>query len=121
MNKKNPFSVVNGGALPETDEKATREKIETLIKDNRVVIFMKGVPDAPYCGFSATASGILSSHGVEYLGIDVLGQPEYREAIKSYTQWPTIPQVFIDGEFVGGCDIIVEMNQTGELEKLLKA
>ncbi len=91
------------------------------VKAHNVFLYMKGVPTQPMCGFSNMAARILDAYGVEYGSRDVLSDPELREAIKEYTMWPTIPQVFIDGEFVGGSDILMEMHKSGELEqKLLK-
>lgn len=95
--------------------------IAGVIKDNPVVIFMKGTPQSPACGFSASASSILSSHGVPYFSFDVYGDPDVREGIKQFSNWPTIPQVFIKGEFVGGADILKSLQDSGELGPMLKA
>ncbi len=97
----------------------TREKIETLLTGNPVVLFMKGSPSQPQCGFSAKASGILNSLVGEYAHINVLADPELREGIKVYGQWPTIPQLYIKGELVGGSDIIEQMLNSGELHQAL--
>ncbi|TXK64903.1 Grx4 family monothiol glutaredoxin [Alkalisalibacterium limincola] len=97
----------------------TRERIDALLTDNRVVLFMKGEPGAPRCGFSAKASGILSSLGVEYAHVDVLSDGEIREGIKLYGSWPTIPQLYIDRELVGGSDIIEQMLNDGQLHEVL--
>lgn len=94
------------------------EQIENDVKSNRVFVYMKGVPEAPQCGFSNMACRILDAYGVQYGSRDVIADPNLREGIKKFTQWPTIPQVFIDGEFVGGSDILLDMHNKGELEKL---
>ncbi len=99
--------------------------VQKLIKDqvskNRVVLYMKGTPDFPQCGFSANAVGILHACGVdEFYSVNVLEDPEIREGIKQYANWPTIPQLYVNGEFVGGSDIMSEMFEKGELQKLLK-
>src|SRR5271168_3117034 len=97
-----------------------RQEIENDIKNNKVVIFMKGTVDQPMCGFSGRAVQILQSYGVGVKGHNVLASEELRQGIKEYTDWPTIPQIFINGEFVGGADIITEMHENGELAGLLK-
>ena|ERR1019366_995349 len=97
------------------------EKIESAVKENKVMIFMKGNRSSPQCGFSAATVAIFEQLGVPFATADVLSDPELRDAIKSYSNWPTIPQVFIDGKFVGGCDIIRELHETGELEPMVKA
>lgn len=96
------------------------EQIASEVKNNRVVIYMKGTADAPLCGFSAQVINIFNHLGVNYKAINVLEDPALREGIKSFNNWPTIPQIFINGEFVGGCDIIREMFQSNELQDLLK-
>ena len=98
---------------------AVRARIDTLLQSNRVVLFMKGAPSMPQCGFSAKASGILNGLGVPYAHVDVLSDPEIREGIKAYGDWPTIPQLYIDGELVGGSDIVIQMANSGELHTLL--
>ena len=95
------------------------ERIESDVKSNPVVLFMKGTPVFPQCGFSARVVQILSHLGVPFKGVNVLEDMEIREGIKAYTNWPTIPQLYVDGEFVGGCDIMREMYQSGELQQLL--
>ena len=97
------------------------EKIESAVKENKVMIFMKGNRSFPQCGFSAATVAIFEELGVPFATADVLSDPELRDAIKRYSNWPTIPQVYIDGKFVGGCDIIRELHETGELEPLVKA
>jgi len=94
--------------------------IDNEVKGNDVVVFMKGTPQFPMCGFSGQVVQILDYIGVPYKGINVLESDELRQGIKAYAQWPTIPQLYVKGEFVGGCDIIREMFQAGELQTLLK-
>ena len=94
--------------------------IENEVKGNQVVLFMKGTPQFPMCGFSGQVVQILDHLGVAYKGLNVLESDELREGIKSFSNWPTIPQLYINGEFVGGCDIIREMFQAGELQSLFK-
>ena len=99
----------------------TQETIKQQVTSNPVVLYMKGTPEFPQCGFSANAVKILSLYGVDNLfTVDVLTNPEIRQGIKEYSNWPTIPQLYINGEFIGGSDIITEMNQSGELPKLLQ-
>ena len=98
---------------------ALRTRIETLLGANRVVLFMKGRPDAPQCGFSAKAVGALNALGVDYAHVDVLADAEIREGIKAYGEWPTIPQLYIGGDLVGGSDIIEQMSNSGELHSAL--
>ena len=100
---------------------SVQEKIKSTVTSNPVVLFMKGSPKMPMCGFSATATQILNLCGVEhFLAVDVLQDPEIRQGIKEYANWPTIPQLYVNGEFVGGSDIMREMYQSGELQKLLE-
>jgi len=101
-------------------DNTTHDRIRQQVIDNPVVLFMKGTPVFPQCGFSATAVGILSNLGVKFKSIDVLKEPEIRQGIKEYAKWPTIPQLYVKGEFVGGSDIMREMYQSGELQKLLQ-
>src|SRR6188508_2905055 len=96
------------------------ERIRQEIGQNDVVLYMKGSPVFPQCGFSAAVVQVLSELGVKFKGIDVLTDPSLRQGIKEFSQWPTIPQLYVKGEFVGGCDIIREMYETGELEQLMK-
>lgn len=98
----------------------TRKRIEEEIMRHRVVIYMKGTPEVPQCGFSAATVRLFDSLGVPYAAVDVLADPEIRRGIKEYSSWPTIPQVYVGGEFIGGCDIVHEMHDRGELEPLLK-
>ncbi len=97
----------------------TFERIQADVTDNPVVLFMKGTPVFPQCGFSARVVQILSHMGVPFKGVNVLEDMEIREGIKSFSNWPTIPQLYVKGEFVGGCDIVTEMFQSGELGTLL--
>ena len=92
--------------------------IDNEVKGNDVVVFMKGTPQFPMCGFSGQVVQILDYVGVPYKGINVLESDELRQGIKAYSQWPTIPQLYVKGEFIGGCDIIREMFQAGELQQL---
>ena len=95
-------------------------KIKNLIEKNEVCLFMKGTPEVPQCGFSLAVSNVLKHLEVKFNGVNILEDPEIREGIKKYSDWPTIPQLYIKGEFVGGCDILSEMHETGELESYLK-
>jgi monothiol glutaredoxin len=97
----------------------TIERIQSAIERNRIVIFMKGNRDFPQCGFSAATVQVFEELGVPFETVDVLADQEVREAIKVYSNWPTIPQVYLDGKFVGGCDIIRELYETGELRELI--
>ena len=96
------------------------ERIESDIKANPVVLYMKGTPVFPQCGFSARVVQILSHIGAPFKGVNVLEDAEIREGIKEYANWPTIPQLYVNGEFVGGCDNVMEMFQAGELQSMLK-
>lgn len=102
-----------------TDEPA-RERIQTLIDDNEVVLFMKGTKNMPQCGFSSRVASILQYIGVDYQDVNVLEDDGVREGIKSFSEWPTIPQLYVKGEFLGGCDIVTEMTMSGELDTVLK-
>jgi monothiol glutaredoxin len=95
------------------------QEIEDLITNNRIVLFMKGTKLFPQCGFSATVVAILNKHNVDFLDINILDDFEMREEIKIYSDWPTIPQLYIDKEFIGGCDIIKELHENGELQNIL--
>jgi len=99
---------------------SVQDTIRQQVEGHRVVLYMKGSPQMPMCGFSATATEILKRCGAsDVYTVDVLQNPEIREGIKQFANWPTIPQLYIDGEFVGGCDIMREMYQSGELQKLI--
>lgn len=122
---KNIFKVV--GAEQEVQAAAgaaqsgdVMERIAQDIRDNRVLIYMKGTPDFPQCGFSAATVDAFNALGVPYATRNVLEDPELRQAIKEYSNWPTIPQVYIAGKFIGGCDIVTEMQATGELEPMVR-
>ena len=97
-----------------------KDLINKELKDNDVCLFMKGTPDAPQCGFSMAVSNILKHLKVKFEGVNVLSSDELRQGIKDYTDWPTIPQLYVKGEFVGGCDIVKEMFEKGDLQKTLK-
>ena len=97
------------------------DRIQKDISDNDILLFMKGTPVFPQCGFSAAVVQVLTELGVKFKGVDVLTDPAIRQGIKDFSQWPTIPQLYVKGEFVGGCDIVREMFQTGELQELLKS
>ena len=96
------------------------EKIENIINENKVSLFMKGTPESPQCGFSMAVSNILKHLNVKFKGINVLEDEELRRGIKEYSDWPTIPQLYINKEFIGGCDIVNELFEKGELKKILK-
>ena len=96
-----------------------RQAIADAIDQNDVILFMKGSPEAPACGFSARTVGILQSLDTRFAAVDVLPDPRIRQELSAISNWPTIPQLFVSGELVGGCDIVTEMYQTGELQKLL--
>ncbi|MSO73895.1 MAG: Grx4 family monothiol glutaredoxin [Alphaproteobacteria bacterium] len=97
------------------------QRIRGDVEKNDVVLFMKGTPVFPQCGFSAAVVQVLTQLGVKFKGVNVLDDPEIRDGIKKFSDWPTIPQLYVKGEFVGGCDIIREMYETGELNQLLTA
>jgi monothiol glutaredoxin len=96
------------------------EEIEREVSENAVVIYMKGTPRFPMCGFSAATIEVLNELGAPFKAIDVLAETEKRDAVKQFTQWPTIPQVFIGGEFIGGCDVVRELHARGELAGIVK-
>lgn len=98
----------------------TRTRIEEILKSNRVVLFMKGDRRFPQCGFSATVVQILDELLPDYVTVNVLEDPEIREGIKEYSSWPTIPQLYVAGEFQGGCDIVIDMYRSGELQEKLQ-
>lgn len=98
---------------------ATHARIDAMVKGHDVLLFMKGTPLFPQCGFSSKACAILDHLGVEFGSVDVLQDPEVRGGIKAYSDWPTIPQLYVKGEFIGGSDIMMEMFEAGELEELL--
>ena len=96
-----------------------REFIENAIEENRVMLFMKGTPHQPACGFSARTAACLNGLGVQYAALDILPDPRIRQELSAISGWPTIPQLFVEGELVGGCDIVTEMYETGELAQKL--
>ena len=100
-------------------DQETNDLIKNEIENNEVCLFMKGTPDAPQCGFSMAVSNILKGLNVKFEGVNVLADQNLREGIKVYSDWPTIPQLYVKGEFVGGCDIVKEMYSDGELQKVL--
>jgi len=102
-----------------TDEKAVQTLISEFVEANPVLLFMKGTPSAPQCGFSQQVVRVLHAVGVDFSSINVLENPEIREGVKKFSDWPTIPQLYVAGEFVGGCDIITAQFQSGELKQLL--
>ena len=103
-----------------SDETNTlREQIQTAIDENPVILFMKGTPEAPACGFSARTVAVLQSLNTPFAAVDILPDPRIRQELSAKSNWPTIPQLFIDGELVGGCDIVMEMYQSGELQQAL--
>mmetsp|Transcript_11478 Transcript_11478/g.20631 ORF Transcript_11478/g.20631 Transcript_11478/m.20631 type:complete len:195 (-) Transcript_11478:234-818(-) len=113
------FSPQKKKDLTSSPESTILDLIESHVKSNRVMLYMKGSPSQPQCGFSATVVQILKSTGADFSSVNVLDYPELREGVKKYAQWPTIPQLYVDGEFVGGCDIIQSMDTSGELKELL--
>ena len=98
----------------------TNKKIENFIKNNDVCLFMKGTPDSPQCGFSMTVSNVLKHLNVNFKGINVLEDENLRQGIKDFSDWPTIPQLYVKGEFIGGCDIVKELFDKGELKSILE-
>jgi len=109
---------VNEWDSPDLGE--AKARIEALIKENKVMVFMKGSKLMPQCGFSNAVVQVFNSMKVPFATYDVLSDPEVRQSIKEYSDWPTIPQVYVDSEFIGGCDIVVEMYQSGELQEMVE-
>ena len=97
-----------------------QKKIEDLLKGNKVILFMKGTPDMPQCGFSAKTAAILKSYGVAFNTFNIFDDEDIRQGLKEYSDWPTYPQLYINGELVGGCDIVTELHENGELAAMLK-
>ena len=97
----------------------TQQKIKQQITSDKIVLYMKGTPEAPMCGFSAQTVKLLTAVGAKYSSFDVLSDEEIRQGVKSYSNWPTFPQLYINGELVGGCDIVTELYRKGELQKLV--
>jgi monothiol glutaredoxin len=106
---------------PAVDEQSSpiREAITEAIAEHKVILFMKGTPEAPACGFSARTVGMLQSLDVPFAAVDILPDPRIRQELSAISQWPTIPQLFVDGELIGGCDIVTEMYESGELAEAL--
>ena len=96
------------------------EKVKSLLNENAVCLFMKGTPDAPQCGFSMAVSNVLKHLKIDFKGINILDDENLRQGIKDYSDWPTIPQLYVKNEFIGGCDIVKEMFEKGELKKLFE-
>jgi monothiol glutaredoxin len=104
-----------------SDTTSAQDQIRQTVTSNDVVLFMKGTKMMPQCGFSSRVAGVLNYMGVEFADVNVLADPEIRQGIKDYSDWPTIPQLYVKGEFVGGCDIVTEMTLSGELDALFDA
>ena len=98
-----------------------RQKIENDLKNNKVMLYMKGTPETPQCGFSAQAVAILKEHQVPFHSFNILADESIRQGLKEYANWPTFPQLYVNSELVGGCDIMMELHQSGELSKILKS
>jgi monothiol glutaredoxin len=107
-------------AQPGDSENPVREAIQEAITEHRVLLFMKGTPEAPACGFSARTVACLQALDVPFAAVDILPDPRIRQELSALSNWPTIPQLFVDGELVGGCDIVTEMYESGELEQTLR-
>ena len=107
--------------MSDTASNELREAIQTAIAENPVILFMKGTPEQPMCGFSARTVAILESLDRPFAAVDILPDPRIRQELSALSSWPTIPQLFVDGELIGGCDIVVEMHESGELQQLLGA
>ena len=128
--EQNPFKIIGDQSVPEKDGMPIHEedssgdlktRIERLISSSDTFLFMKGTPDFPQCGFSANVIGILNNLGAKYRTFDILTDPEIRQGVKEYANWPTYPQLWVKGELIGGNDIIMELFHSGELEKVLSA
>ena len=113
-----PIAPPEPPVTPRGDQDA-EQFIDTFVKENTIVLFMKGSPQQPQCGFSAKAASVLNEYG-SFSHVDVIRDPEVRQAVKDYSQWPTLPQVYVGGEFLGGSDILLQMHQAGELEQVIK-
>ncbi len=117
----NPFGVLGGSAIEETDKSAPiNDRVKNLINSAPIFLFMKGTPQVPQCGFSANVVRILDGFHVSYNTFNILSDMDIREGVKSYSNWPTYPQLYVKGQLIGGSDIVTEMYQNGELESLLK-
>ncbi len=100
-------------------EEQAKQRIENDIKNNKIMLYMKGTPDEPQCGFSAQVVSVLKSYGALFGSFNILEDEEVRQGIKEYSDWPTVPQLYVNGEFVGGCDIVTELHSNGELAQTL--
>ena len=98
-----------------------RQQIQRTVSSSHVVLFMKGSKVFPQCGFSARVVGILKEHGVEFKDVNILSDPVLRDGMKEFSNWPTFPQLYVEGKLVGGCDIVADLHESGELEQILKA
>uniref|UniRef100_A0A7R9ZLC7 Glutaredoxin domain-containing protein n=1 Tax=Craspedostauros australis TaxID=1486917 RepID=A0A7R9ZLC7_9STRA len=105
---------------PVADEDQAIKMIDDHVKSNPVMLYMKGNPSMPMCGFSSTVVQILKKEGVDFSSVNVLDYPQIREGVKKYSEWPTIPQLYVNGEFIGGCDIITQMHENGELKEVFE-
>ena len=110
----------NAAAAPASESNPIRDAIADAIAEHRVILFMKGSPEAPGCGFSARTAAALQALDVPFAAVDVLPDPRIRQELSAISNWPTIPQLFVDGELIGGCDIVTEMYETGELAQVLQ-
>mmetsp|Transcript_22017 Transcript_22017/g.27773 ORF Transcript_22017/g.27773 Transcript_22017/m.27773 type:complete len:174 (+) Transcript_22017:141-662(+) len=102
------------------DDDEAQKIIHDHVQNNRIMLYMKGNPSMPMCGFSARVVKVLQDEGVDFSSVNVLDYPAVREGVKKYSEWPTIPQLYVDGEFIGGCDIVTSMHESGELKELVK-
>ena len=102
------------------DDDEALKIIDEHVKNNRIMLYMKGNPSMPMCGFSARVVKVLQDEGVDFSSVNVLDYESIREGVKKYSEWPTIPQLYVDGEFIGGCDIVTSMHESGELAELVK-
>jgi monothiol glutaredoxin len=116
-----PFKTFDETPNPEDKKMSAQDQIRETVQKNDVVLFMKGTKMMPQCGFSSRVAGVLNYMGVEFADVNVLADAEIRQGIKDFSDWPTIPQLYVKGEFVGGCDIVTEMTLSGELDALFEA
>ncbi|MCH8842391.1 MAG: Grx4 family monothiol glutaredoxin [SAR324 cluster bacterium] len=120
---KQIFKVVNPGDDAQdsaTDQADAQERIRNDVENNKVLIYMKGSPEAPQCGFSAATIDVFNQLGVPYATRDVLQDPEIRQGVKEFSNWPTVPQIYVDGKFIGGSDIVIDLHARGELGKIVQ-
>lgn len=122
---QNPFNIINPASAKvykdNNPEASATDRIKKMIASKDVFLFMKGTPEYPQCGFSANTISILETIGANYMSFDVLSDPMIRQGIKDFANWPTIPQLYIRGEFIGGNDIVTEMMQSGDLQKMINS